>query len=58
MIQEIENKIIKLKAEVYDIIRQQEQLINQNNTLQDKKMRMSQEIQALETQLVEAQKIK
>lgn len=43
--------INKLKAEVYDIIRQQEQLANQNNALQDKKIMLSLEIQTLEAQL-------
>lgn len=52
MTNDIENKVIKLKAEVYDVIRQQEQLANQNSVLQDKKIRIAQEIQILESQLV------
>ncbi len=51
MINEIENNIIKLKANVYDIIRKQEELANQNSQLQNEKIRMSQEIQSLEAKL-------
>lgn len=48
---EIENKIKDLMAEAYKIIREQEKLINQNNVLQDKKMRIAQEINSLEAKL-------
>ena len=44
-------KLTKLKADVYDIIRQQEQLSIQNNTLQEYKIKISQEIQALEKEI-------
>lgn len=55
---EIENKIKDLMAEAYKIIREQEQLINHNNMLQDKKMRIAQEINSLEVQLLESKATK
>jgi hypothetical protein len=53
MTDEIDNnyKLLKLKADVYDIIRQQEQLSNQNNVLQEYKIKISQEIQTLEKEI-------
>jgi hypothetical protein len=55
MTDEIDNnyKLLKLKADVYDIIRQQEQLSNQNNALQEYKIKISQEIQTLEKEIHE-----
>lgn len=44
----IKNKINGLKAEVYEMIRQQEMLASQNNQIQEAKFRKVQEIQALE----------
>jgi hypothetical protein len=44
-------KLLTLKADVYDIIRQQEQLSIQNNTLQEYKIKISQEIQNLEKEI-------
>lgn len=44
----IKNKINALKAEVYELIRQQELLVLQNNQLQEAKLKKVQEIQNLE----------
>lgn len=44
----IKNKINGLKAEVYEMIRQQEMLAFQNNQIQEAKFKKVQEIQALE----------
>lgn len=49
----MDNKLLKLKADVYDIIRQQEQLNIQNNILQEHKIKISQEIQKLEKEINE-----
>jgi hypothetical protein len=46
----IKNKIIGLKAEVYEMIKQQELLALQNNQIQETKFRKVQEIQKLEEQ--------
>jgi hypothetical protein len=56
MTDEIDNnyKLLKLKADVYDIIRQQEQLSNQNNAMQEYKIKISQEIQKLENEINES----
>jgi vacuolar-type H+-ATPase subunit I/STV1 len=55
MTDEIDNnyKLLKLKSDVYDIIRQQEQLNIQNNILQEHKIKISQEIQTLEKEINE-----
>lgn len=49
MEESIKNKINELKAEVYDMIKQQEILTVQNNTIQELKLKKVQEIQALES---------
>lgn len=46
--QETENKIVKLKCEIFDIIRQQEMINNQFNQLQTLKQQKAQELQELE----------
>lgn len=45
----IRNKINALKAEVYELIKQQELLVLQNNQIQEVKLRKVQEIQSLES---------
>lgn len=46
----IKNKIIGLKADVYELIKQQELLVLKNNQIQEEKFRKVQEIQKLEEQ--------
>jgi hypothetical protein len=46
----IKNKIIGLKAEAYDMIKQQESLSLQISQIQTAKLRKNQEIQELEEQ--------
>lgn len=48
MEESIKNKINELKAEVYEMIKQQEMLAFQNNQIQEAKFRKVQEIQKLE----------
>lgn len=43
------NRILELKSEVFDMIRQQEMLVVQNNNIQDLKLRKVQEINELES---------
>jgi hypothetical protein len=50
MEEEVKNKIIGLKAEVYELIKQQELLVLKNNEIQELKLRKVQEIQRLEEQ--------
>lgn len=50
MEEEVKNKIIMLKAEVYELIKQQELLVLKNNQIQEEKIRKVQEIQKLEEQ--------
>lgn len=46
----IKDKIMKLKADVYELIKQQELLVLKNNQIQEEKIRKVQEIQRLEEQ--------
>lgn len=48
----IKNKINQLKADVYDLIRQQEMLVAQNNDIQNSKLQKVQDIQKLESSLI------
>ncbi len=47
--EETKNRTIKLKCEIFDIIRQQETLNNQINQLQNIKVQKAQELQELES---------
>lgn len=47
---DIKNKIIQLKADVYELIKEQEMLVLKNNQIQELKLRKVQEIQKLEDQ--------
>ena len=49
---ETKNRIIKLKCEIFDIIREQETLNNQINQLQNLKAQKGQELQSLESQYI------
>lgn len=49
MEESIKNKINELKAEVYEMIKQQEMLAFQNNQIQEVKLKKIQEIQTLES---------
>ena len=48
----IKNKINNLKVEVFDLIRQQEMLVAQNNDIQNSKLQKVQDIQKLESSLI------
>lgn len=50
MEESIRNKIMELKADVYELIKQQESLVLRNNQIQEEKFRKVQEIQKLEEQ--------
>lgn len=50
MEESVKNKIMELKAEVYELIKQQELLVVKNNQIQEEKFRKVQEIQKLEGQ--------
>lgn len=48
----IKNRILELKSEVFDLIRQQEMLVAQNNDIQNSKLQKVQDIQKLESSLI------
>jgi len=48
----LKNKINNLKAQTFDMIRQQESLVVQNNQIQETKIKLVQEIQKLESSLI------
>ena len=50
MEEEVKKKIMMLKAEVYELIKQQELLVLKNNQIQEEKLRKVQEVQKLEDQ--------
>lgn len=45
----IKNKINQLKADVYEMLKQQELLVLQNSQIQEAKLKKVEEIQTLET---------
>jgi|CXWL01.1.fsa_nt_gi uncharacterized protein YoxC len=53
---DIKNKINQLKAEVFDMIKQQEMLVVQNNDIQNSKLKKVEEINKLESNILELPK--
>lgn len=49
---DIKKKILELKSDVFDLIRQQEMLVAQNNDIQNSKLQKVQDIQKLESSLI------
>lgn len=53
---DIKNRILEKKSKVFDMIKQQEMLVTQNNDIQEAKIRLVEEINKLESNILELPK--